>query len=346
MRRNLLALLALASGFVLLHVLTNNQYGFHRDELQTLDDARHLAWGYVAYPPLTPFLARIALLLFGPSLVGVRLLSVLAEGVAVVLTGLMAGELGGRLPAQMLAAATVAISPVSMVQGAVFQYVSFDFMWWVLVAWLTIRLLRSANPRWWLAIGIAVGLGMMTKYTMAFLAAGMAGGIVLTSARRYLKSRWLWFGVALALLIFLPNLLWQIRHDFISLDFLRYIHARDIRIGRTDDFLLDQLFLNLFFTPVWAAGLYYCFVMAEGKPYRALGWMFVIPLSLFFAAKARSYYIAPEYPMLLAAGAAVGERWLASLAAGWARFTRGLTATAPGRPRRPLRRVFRARSLP
>jgi 4-amino-4-deoxy-L-arabinose transferase-like glycosyltransferase len=126
-----------------LHLLTNGQYGFHRDELATLDDARYLAWGYVGYPPVTPFIARLALELFGPSLIGVRLFSALAQSVVMVLAGLMTRELGGSRLAQIVTALAVAIAPVSLGQGALFQYVSFDYLWWVLIAYLLIRLLKS-----------------------------------------------------------------------------------------------------------------------------------------------------------------------------------------------------------
>src|SRR5579884_2220890 len=120
-------LILLASARLVLHLLTNNQYGFHRDELATLDDARMLAWGYVAYPPLTPFLARVELAVFGPSLVGLRLLSAAAQCVAMVFTGLMARELGGRRWAQIVAALAAGCAPISLIQGALFQYVSFDY---------------------------------------------------------------------------------------------------------------------------------------------------------------------------------------------------------------------------
>jgi 4-amino-4-deoxy-L-arabinose transferase-like glycosyltransferase len=264
----LLILLALAR-FVL-HLLTNSQYGFHRDELATLDDAHHLAWGYVAYPPVTPVIARVALTLFGPSLVGVRLFAALAQSLSMVLAGLMARELGGSRGALVVTALAVAIAPVSLIMGAMFQYGSFDSLWWVVVAYLTLRLLNSADPRWWLGIGAAIGLGMMTKYTMGFLVAGLVGGVILTTARRDLKSPWLWGGVALALLIMLPNLLWQVQHHFISLAFLRSIHARDVQIGRTQGYLLEQLFVCA--NPVtirwWLAGLaYYLFMSAGALPH-------------------------------------------------------------------------------
>jgi len=321
----ILILLALAK--VLLHTLTNGQYGFHRDELAMLDNARHLAWGYVAYPPMTPFIARLALESFGPSLVGVRFLAALAQGMSMILTGLMAREMGGARLAQAVAALTVGIAPAALGMGTMFLYISFDYLWWVLVAYLTIRLLRSDDPRWWLGIGVAIGLGMMTKYTMAFYAAGIVAGVLLTKARRHLFSPWLWGGVALSLLIFLPNLIWQVRHDFISLEFLRHIHARDVAWGRTGGYLVEQLFVsaNPLTTPIWVAGLYFSFFTPQGKRFRLIGWMYIVPLVLFLWLQGRSYYLSPAYPMLLAAGSVFGERWLHSLKAGSARLVRRVT---------------------
>ena len=146
-------LLCLAGAVALLHMLTNGRYGFHRDELQFLSDARHLDWGFVAYPPMTPFLEHIGLALFGVSMVGLRVFSVMVQAAAIVVSGLMAKELGGRGLAQLTAALAVALSPLPMFSGTEFQYTSFDFFWWVLVAYFAIRLLRTEDPRWWLAIG-------------------------------------------------------------------------------------------------------------------------------------------------------------------------------------------------
>lgn len=291
-------------------MLTNHRYGFHRDELAVIDDARHLAWGYVAYPPVTPFIARLALELFGPSLVGIRLFSALAQSVVIILTGLMARRLGGSLFAQALGAAAVAIAPIFVIEGALFQYVSFDLLWSVLIAYLMIRLLESDDRRWWLAIGVTIGVGMLTRYTMAFFVAGLVAGVLLTPARRHLRSGWLWGGVVVSVLIFLPNLIWQIEHDFVSVEFLRNIHERDVRVGRTEGFLIEQLFVpaNPFTIPLWLSGLYVYLFSRHGQRYRALGWLYLVPLILFVVMKGRSYYLAPAYPMLLAAGAIVWER--------------------------------------
>jgi hypothetical protein len=298
------------------HLLTNGRYGFHRDELQVLSDARHLDWGFVAYPPFTPFVERIGLGIFGLSLVGLRLFSVIAQAAAVVVTGLMARELGGGRWAQAAAALGVAVSPLPLFEGTEFQYTTFDYLWWVLIAYFVIRLLKTENPRWCLAIGAAVGAGLMTKYTMMFFVAGILGGLLLTRGRRFFGSRWLWAGAALALLICLPNLIWQLRHDFISLHFLRHIHARDVGEGRAEGFWFYQYVIcaNRLALPLWIVGLV---GFLRSPRYRMLAWMYLIPVAIFWVAKGRGYYTAAAYPMLMAMGAVVIERWLAALSRFW-----------------------------
>lgn len=296
---------AFALAKLVFHTVVNRGYGFHRDELATLDDARHLAFGYVAYPPFTPFLGRIELMLFGESLAGFRFFAALAQSIAIVLAALIAKRLGGDRRAQWLAALAVAISPISLSASSLFQYVSFDYLWWVVIALLVVRLVETDDGRWWLAIGAAIGLGFLTKYTILFLVAGLLAGIVLTPLRRHLGTIWPWAGAAGALLVAAPNIVWQIQHDFISLDMLRTIHERDVRIGRTNDFLLNQLFVpaNVVTIPLWIAGL----VALFRSRFRILGWMAVVPFLLFLVARGRDYYTAPIYPTLFAAG----SLWLA-----------------------------------
>ena len=311
--RDTLALLGIAVVVAVAHLLTNSRYGLHRDELQVLSDARHLDWGFVPYPPLTPFVERVSLSVFGLSLVGLRLFSVICQAFAIVVTGFMARELGGGRLAQVAAALAVALSPLPLFEGTEFQYSTFDYLWWVLIAYFVIRLLKTENPRWWLAIGATLGVGFLTKYTMGFYLCGILGGMLLTRARRSLASAWFWGGMALGFMICLPNLVWQVRHGFISLHFLQHIHARDVGEGRADGFLIQQFWLctNSFAVPLWVAGL---LGYLWERRYRMLGWMYLIPLALFLVGKGRSYYLAAVYPMLMAMGAVVGERWVASLA--------------------------------
>ena len=326
-RSNNFILLGIAATVALVHILTNGRYGFHRDEFQTLSDALHMDWGFVPYPPFTPFVERIGLALFGTSMVGLRLFSVLAQSTAIVVTGLMARELGGGRLAQVTAALAVALSPLPMFEGTEFQYSTFDYLWWVLIAYFVVRMLKTDNPSWCVPIGAVIGLGLMTKYTMAFYVAGIVGGIVLTQARRLLTSGWFWAGIALAFAICLPNLLWQARHDFVSLHFLQHIHKRDVGEGRAEGFIWLQFRIctNFASAPLWIAGLI-CFF--RDRRYRMLGWMYVIPLAVFLISKGRFYYLAAAYPMLMAMGAAAGERWVKSLSRGWRWAVEGTFFTA------------------
>lgn len=316
-RRDLAILCAIAAAFALLHIGTNGRYGFNRDELQFLTDARHLAWGYVAYPPLTPFIERIGLHLFGLSLMGLRLFSVIAQAIAILVTGLMARDLGGGRAAQVTAALAVALSPVPMIESTEFEYNTFDYLFWVLIAWFVIRLLKSDNPRWWIAIGAAAGLGLMTKYNILFYLAGVLAGVAFTSARRYLKSGWFWAGIALAFLIVLPNLLWQIHNHFISYVFLQSIHARDVHNGRGDQFLKDQISfcINIVAAPLALAG--FVFFLRGGfmsdRRYRMLAWMYAVPVAILILANGRGYYTGGAYPMLLAAGSVACAHMLKTL---------------------------------
>ena len=308
----LLIYVALAT--VILHVIIGNRYGWHRDELATLEDARHLAWGYPAYPPVTPFFGRISLELFGLSVRGFRFFAGVAQAITVVLAGLMAREMGGRRGAQLVAAFCAV--PFCLGGGYEMQYVAFDALAWVFTAYCVVRLISSEDARWWLGIGAGLGYGMLCKYTIGFFALSIVAGVLLTPARRYLRSKWLWIGVALSILIWLPNVLWQAQHNFISLDFLSHIHARDIRQGRTTYFLPQQLELTGFRSVIAIAGLYFCFFTQLGRRFRMIGWMYVVTLLLFVIAKGRWYYMGPAYPMLYAAGGVWGESWLGTMQRG------------------------------
>jgi 4-amino-4-deoxy-L-arabinose transferase-like glycosyltransferase len=293
-----------------MHLLTNVRYGFHRDELQFLSDALHLDWGYVAYPPLTPIVERLSMTLFGFSLEGLRLISVLAQASIIVTAGLIARRVGGNRIAVATAAIAVALAPIAIFEGTEFQYTTFEQFGWVLATYGVVRLLDSEDERWWLWIAAFAGLGMMAKYTVVFLVAALLAGFALSPARRLLASRWFLFGCGLTVLIVLPNLLWQIHHNFISLHFLEHIHARDLRIGRGSarDFWLFQALLcaNPFALSLTIAG-----VVAAWRSvrYRALSIAFVLAIVLFALTKGRGYYTAAVYPVIVAFGAVAIMRW-------------------------------------
>ena len=313
-RRDLVPVFAIAAVVLLLHLFTNTRYGFHRDELQFLSDARHLDWGYVAYPPATPFIERLSMTLFGISLDGLRLFSVLAQVSIVVAAGLVARILGGNRAAIAVTALAVALAPIAIFEGSEFQYTTFEQFGWVLAMYGVVRLLQSEDERWWLWIAGFTGFGIMAKYTVVFFLAALLVGFAATPARRYLASRWFLLGCGLTLLIVLPNLLWQVKHDFISLHFLENIHARDLRIGRggARDFWLYQMLVcaNPFALPLTIAG---AIAAWRSVRYRAIGIAFVVTVLLFAFTKGRGYYAAAVYPVIVAFGGVAVMGWASSL---------------------------------
>jgi hypothetical protein len=314
-----LLLLTLGWGLfmTLIVFIASRQYGFHGDELNLIENGQHLAWGYVEYPPLAPFLAHIAFALFGLSLVGIRSFSILVVCLVFLLTALMARELGGSLRAQVVAGLAAVTAPILLFAGLLFSYETFDYLWWVVIAYFMIRLLKSDNPRWWLGIGAAIGLGAMTNYIIGVEIIALIAGVIFTPARRYLKSPWLWAGAALAVLIVSPNLVWQAQHQWIAIRFTSSIHARDMSIGRTSllAFLPYQLLActNIAAIALWITGFWYYARRPEGQGYRALAWMAAVPFIFFLIFQGRYYYPAPIYPMLIAAGSCQVESRLAGL---------------------------------
>jgi len=189
---------------------------------------------------------------------------------------------------------------------------------------------KSGDPRWWVPVGGVLGVGMETRYTIGFLALGIACAVVLTRGRRFLRSGWLWVGVGISVLIWLPNLIWQIQHHFVSLEFLSYLHARDLRQGRYAGFFREQLWVcvNLAAAPLTLLGLWFYLVHQEGRVYRLLGWTFAVTFVLFALASSRSYYTAPIYPMLIASGSVLLGKLLERLRPAKSRLVYGMQWTA------------------
>ncbi len=307
LRGDVLWLSALACVVLVVHFAVGNGYGFHRDELQFLDDARHLHWGFTAYPPMTAFAGRVAIALFGISPQVFRLPAAVLNAVSLVLMGLTARELGGGRLAQVLALA--AGLPVALALSSMMQYTTPDFLAWTLMTFFTAKLLRTGDERWWVGVGAAAGFGVLSKYAIAFPVAGlMAGLILLPSQRRHLRSGWFWAGVGVGFAVCAPNLIWLARHHFITLTMESSIHARDVRQGRAEGYFTDQLKFTLLAFPLAVAGLV---SLLRSERFRLLSAFYLGPLVLFAMAKGRGYYLLPGYVALYAAGAVGLQRWLA-----------------------------------
>ena len=309
--RRALLLPGLALATTVLHLLFAHRYGYFRDELYFIACGQRLDWGYVDQPPLIAAAARLATALFGQSLTGLRLLPALAAGGLVALTGHLARRFGGGSFAVGLAALPAALAPLYLFQGHTLTMNAFEPLLWTGCVALWVRLVRTEQPRLWLALGALAGVGLLNKYSMAFFAVCLVLGILLTPARTLLASRWLVLGMLLACALVLPNLLWQHHHGWPMLELLRNGQLYKNTPFQLSEFLRGQLLiLNPLSVPLSLAGLGFLLFAPAGRPYRALGFTYLLLFGLLVFLRAKDYYLGPAYPMLLAAGAVYAERFL------------------------------------
>ena len=278
-------------------------WGLHRDEFYYLAGGRRLDWGYVDHPPVTPLLYRIGELVFGASQTGIHTLPAILSGVLVLIGALLAREMGGDRRAQTIAALGVAVSPMFLTTSHFLSTVTVDILMWSVGLLLFTRLLRTRDTRLWLVLGVVAGVGLMNKDTMAFWGIGVVTGLVLTRDRELLRNRWFVAGGALALAIFLPNIVWEMQHDWPTIEFLRSLQAHSDSISNPLLYFPYQLvLLGPLLTVIWLPGLWWLLRSAEARPFRALGLGYVVLLLLLFALRGKAYYVGSWYPALFAAG--------------------------------------------
>jgi Dolichyl-phosphate-mannose-protein mannosyltransferase len=296
---------------LLLHFATNRNYGYFRDEMYYLACGEHLDWGYVDQSPLIGLVAWATRALMGDSLFAVRFFPAVAGALLVFLTGLMVRELGGRRFSIILACLTVIISSSYLYLHTVLTMNAFEPLFWTLCAYILILILKRDNPKLWPLFGLVAGVGLMNKHSTIFFGVAVVAGLLLTPARRHFKSPWLWLGGLVALLIFLPNIIWQIRHDWPTIEVLRNADKnQNLPISTWEFFKGQILLMHPLAAPVWLAGLYFYFFRSEGRPYRALGWTYVVMFLIFIILRGKVYYLVPVYPVLLAPGAVLIESFI------------------------------------
>ena len=302
----------------LAHLVTSGNYGFFRDELYYIDAGKHLAFGYVEFPSLTALLAAFVRTVLGGSLVAYHILPAIAGAFLVLLTGLMARELGGGRLAQCLAALASLTALTFLGIDSLFSMDPFDELWWVLMAYILIRLIKRDQSRLWLLFGLVAGIGLMTKITMLMFGFALVAGLLLTPQRKYLLNKWAWVGGAIAFAFLLPYILWNAANGWPTLEFWSTYSNGHANPASALGFLYQQvLTMNPLTLPLWLAGLYYFFFTQAGKPYRVFGWAFVILYLLFTITRAKLYFLAPAYPVLFAAGSLMAARLVSKPRWGW-----------------------------
>ncbi len=321
-RSNWPALLVTAA-FTALMLAFAGQYGLHRDEMYFIVAGRHPDFGYVDQPPFTPIVNALSVAVFGVSAFGDRILPTVVYAVVVLLGVRLAGEFGGGRLAQTIAAITVAGSGWIAVAHLNSTEV-YDILGWTVFLLVVVRILRGGDQRLWLLAGLAAGIALENKNLIVFLAAGLGAGIAISRRWELLRSRWIWAGAGLALLIWLPNLIWQAENGWPQLEMARVIAARSGDENRSQLILIQVLFFGPLLFPVALAGLWWLLRSDEARDWRPIGWAYPVILVLLFITAGKSYYVGGLVPTIIAAGSVVTARWL-TRGGVWMRRARGAT---------------------
>ena len=313
---------AIALAKLLFHCYFNNRYGYFRDEFDYMSCGDHLAWGYVDQPPLIPFLIHICRAVLGDSLRSIRFIPALASSLLVVQVAVIARELGGRRFALLLSAVAIVIAPQYLSNGGLLGTNCLEPNLWMGCAYFVILAIKRSDPRYWLWFGVVAGIGLEEKYSIALFGFGIVAGLLLTEQRRVFLNKWIWLGGLAAFLVFLPNFLWNVHYDWPFLQLMHAIQAegRDVVLPAGEYFLQQTLLVHPLTAPIWITGLLAFFFSERLKPYRVLGWSYLVCYGVFFALHGKNYYLAPIYPMLLAAGAVIIEDAIERRSLTWPRF--------------------------
>ncbi|MGA8922569.1 MAG: glycosyltransferase family 39 protein, partial [Candidatus Dormiibacterota bacterium] len=283
-------------GVIALHLATNGTLGFHTDELYYLDAGRHPAFGYVDFPPIVPLLARLETGLLGVSPWTLRVLPSLLGGFLVALSGAYVRRLGGSLRLQGLALLTAIAAVYLLGSNWVFQTVTFDQVTWMVSMYWFLCLVIDRRPRYWVYLGITLGIGLEVKYTIAGLILGIGAAILLTpSLRMELRTKFPWIAAAIALLIWAPNLGWQVVEGFPT---LAYLSNHQGSGGGPVTYLIEFGVYFFFLIPIWLVGMISLF---RSPLLRPIGIACAVPLLLFLFV-GKSYYGAGTIPVALAQG--------------------------------------------
>ncbi|WP_165960978.1 glycosyltransferase family 39 protein [Actinocrispum wychmicini] len=284
-------------------------YGYHRDELYFLAAGQRLDWAYADQGPVTPLIARAMTEISPGSFLVLRIPSALAAGGIVLLAGLLAREFGGSRRAELIAAGCAAVSSIVLFDGHWLSTSTVDLLVWTAISWLVVRAVRTGRDRLWLGVGVVLGIGLLNKPLPAFLMVGLLAGVVVAGPRRLLLNRYVWLGALIAVVLWLPWIVWQAGHGWPQFDVSRSIAAGGSTSSQPWWAVVPFQFLLVspLLAPVWIAGLVRLF---QDRQFRFVGWAWAVLAVVFMATGGKPYYLAGLLPVLLGAGAVQVDDWL------------------------------------
>lgn len=279
-------------------------YDFHRDEFLYLAMGDHLRlWG-MDFPPFIALAANLQRAVFGDHLWAVRVLPALAGAALVWLTVDTAWRLGGGRLAQLAAGIAILLAPLVLRVSVLFQPVVFDQLWWTLALWTVIRRGQDEDPRWWLGTGAALGMGLLTKFSIAFVAIPLAVATLATGLRRDLATRWPWLALGICLLLGHPSIAGQIALGWPFFGQMADLRASQLERVTYAAFLGEQLFMLGPAALLAAVGAVRLIGWPRHAAERTAGLAAAGAFLLLMALHGKAYYAGPVFPVLIAAGAA------------------------------------------
>jgi 4-amino-4-deoxy-L-arabinose transferase-like glycosyltransferase len=311
----------------LAHMLVSGRYGYFVDELYYLACSQHLDWGYVDQAPLIAVITWFVRRTLGDSLTALHFFPAVAAALKVLLTGLIARELGARRFGTVLACICVMVAPIWLGMDSLLTMNAFEPCFWMACALIALKIFHGASPKLWLLFGAIAGLGLENKHSTLIFGFGLFVGMLLTRQRKQFAGLWIWLGGMLAALIFLPNLSWEVHRGFPTVELLRNVQAsgRNTEMGPLAFMAVQVLILNPLAAPVWIAGLVELLRDREGRGWRVLGVCYLVVMAIMLTMHGRLYYPVPVYPMLFAAGGVAFGRWFGKLQSG--RWLKPVSAT-------------------
>jgi hypothetical protein len=299
------------------------EYGYFIDEFYYVACSGHLAMGFVDHPPLSTFLLWLVRCAIGDSLIALRIVPALLGAITVFMTGIIARRFGADRYGQLIAAAAAMAGSVYHVTFGYYSMNAFAVLLWTVGFLILVEIERRDEPRLWILFGVLAGLGLENKHTFVLLLLGLAVGLLLTSARRHLKSRWLWIGCAICAVLFLPNLIWQAAHGWPSIEFYHNADLyKNVPTPPLEVLKQQVLVMNPGALPIWLSGLLFFLFARRGRVFRHLGWIYVtLLLLMLIGQKSRPDRIADVYTVLFAGGGAFVSDLIRRDRLRWLRWT-------------------------
>jgi len=292
-----------------LHLLTANVYGIFRDEFYYVACAKHLAWGYVDHPPLSIAILSAVRGLIGDSQLALRLVPALAGAATVLMIGLIARRLGGGWFAVALSCLAALVAPVYLAIGSFYSMNVFDQLLWACLLYIFAGIAQGGGGRQWLLFGVLAGIGLLNKVSVLFLGFGLVVALILTPERRHFRDKYLYLGGGLALLIFLPHLLWQMVNGWPTLEFtVNAATSKNAPVGLLGFFMAQVLLGNPFLLPLWVGGVGFALWRPALPVYRVFAIFFVSVFLLLALTYGKDYYLGPAYAAAIPLGALAVEK--------------------------------------